>query len=241
MYKKVIFVLCSVLLFTMVSSSVKIPVSADVGSPLEINHEFEDKYKVEVVEETDTYEKVKYTTLSTGEVEYLETDLSGDIPEYIATYYDEETNQEMEVVITNDGDEVVIHNLTTNEVEKEAIQKELVLEAKNKDVVGTMNLPGGNGEYVKVHTFNGKKTVTDAMSSSISLIAGVVAGIFYGKKAGIATTIAMAIMTSGAPQFYYKHELYYWRDIPSYPAYYVRYYEYSNHTGYYGAAWNTTR
>lgn len=246
MSKKFIISICTVLLFSMLTSFSTVfaqdgPTPKNEVFSNDVVAEAAEDYTVETLVENEEYQKIKFTNNLTGEVEYLEADLSGEEAVYTATYFDEETQKEHEVQTYKEENEIVIQNLTTGEVERDELETDVENVVKDENAFSVMNLPGGNGEYVKQATINGKKTITDAMSGSVALIAGVVASVYGGIIAGIATTIAVHLMGLGAPVFYYKHEIYWWRDLPTWPATYVRYYEKSNHTGYINAAWKTSR
>ena len=228
---KLIFVICAVLLISTIASNFSVSAMSNVNVGASSN----DKYEVEFIENTKEYQKIKFTNKETGDVEFLEAFYSDGSSNYLSTYTDEETKQEMQVVITTENNELTIHNLTTDEETTESI-----IDIKEANSIQPFGLPGGYGDYVLQATFRGSKQIVDSAVGIVSVIAGIVASIFGGPVTGIVTTIAMYLASAGAVKFYYVHELYYWRDIPVYPAYFVKYYENSNYTGFIDMVWHTT-
>lgn len=231
MSKKIIYLTCLTLLFSIISSSA-FSFSIANASSLETNNlDSNEKYEIEYLENTDTYQKIKFTNKETGEIEYLGVDLSKENPEYLATYNDKQTKQQTEVLITKLEDSIVIENLTTNETKTEKI-------FNLEDSIQPLGLPGGNGDYVLEHTFKGSKSLVDNGVATISLIAGIVASVFGGPVVGVVTTIATYLLSAGAQKFYYVHELYYYKGAPAKPASFVKYYENSNYTGFINEVYN---
>jgi len=229
MSKKIIYLTCIMLLFSVIASS---GFSLNVANAMETtNLNSNENYEIEFLENTDVYQKIKFTNKETNEIEYLEVDLTKN--EYRAIYDDKQTKQQTEVLITTEEDSIVIENLMTNEKTTEKIYNE-----SNENTVLPTALPGGNGDYQLQNTWKGSKSLTDNGTATVSLAAGIIASIYGGPITGIVTTIASYLVTKGAPTFYYIHELYYYRGAPGKPASFVRYYENSNYTGYIDAVYN---
>lgn len=232
MSKKLSLLTSLVLIGSLVSPSLLSSSTAN-ASPVENNiQNISPSFEIEYLENTDSYQKIKFTNKDTGEVEFLEVDLSKENPEYRATYKDEQTEQQTEVVITKEEDSIALENLTTNETKKEKIFN------LEDNTIQPLALPGGNGDYQLYHTFKGSKSLSESGASTISLIAGIVASIYGGPVTGIVTSIATYLLTAGAPKFYYIHELYYYKGASAKNASFVRYYENSNYTGYINAVYN---
>lgn len=229
MSKKLTLLTCFMLLFSLISSSAFSSSIANASSVETTNLNSNEKYEIEYLENTDVYQKIKFTNKETGEIEYLEADFTKENPEYLATYTDQKTKQQTEVLITKVEDSVVSKNLKTNETK---IEKIFNLE----DSIQPFGLPGGNGDYELVYTFHGSKQLTG--NGTIALVAGIIASIYGGPITGIVVSIASYLITAGAPVFYYIHELYYYKGAAGKPASFVRYYENSNYTGYLGAEYN---
>ncbi|WP_374965543.1 hypothetical protein [Lysinibacillus sp. RS5] len=233
MSKKIIYLTCIMLSFSLISSSVLSFSIANASSMETTNLNSDEKYEIEYLENTDVYQKIKFTNKETGEIEYLEVDLTNENPEYLATYNDKQTKEQTEVSITKEEDSLVIENLTTNEKKTEEI-----FNLSNENTVLPRALPGGNGDYKLQNTWKGSKSLTDNGTATVSLAAGIIASIYGGLITGVVTTIASYLVTKGAPTFYYIHELYYYKGAPAKPASFVRYYEKSNYTGYIDAVYN---
>lgn len=222
--KKIVYLTCIMLLFSIISSSGLGTTKANAMETTNLNSN--DNYEIEYLENTDVYQKIKITNKETGEIEYLEVDLLN--KEYRAIYNDKQTEQQTEVLITREEDSIVIENLTTNETRTE---KTFNLSDENPV---TRALPGGNGEYELYYTFTGSKSLIDDGAATLSVILGILASIYGGPIVGVLTTIGTYLLTADATKFYYIRELYYFRGAPSKPASFVRYYEKSNFTGHLG-------
>lgn len=225
MSKKIISLACIMLLFSIIFSSGLSPSVAHANSLDTTNLNSNENYEIEYLENTDVYQKIKFTNKETGETEYLEADLTNN--EYRAIYNDEQTKQQTEVLITKEEDSIVTENLTTNEQKTEKI-----FNLSSENNIQQRGLPGGNGDYQLQATFKGSKSLTNNGTATVSLAAGIIASIYGGPITGIVVSIASYLVTAGAPTFYYVHELYYYKGFPVYPAAFVKYYENSNYTGY---------
>ena len=229
MSKKLTLLTCLMLLFSLISTSAFSSNIANASSVENINLNSNEKYEVEYLENTDVYQKIKFTNKETGEVEYLEADFTKENPEYHATYTDQQTKQQTEVLITTVEESMITTNLTTNETKTEKI-------FNLEDSIQPFGLPGGNGDYELRHTFHGSKQLSG--NGTISLVAGILASVYGGPVTGVIVSIATYLISAGAPVFYYIHELYFYKGVPNKPAAFVRYYEKSNYTGYLGAEYD---
>gem|GEM_PF-3873418 len=228
MSKKLTLILCFMLLFSIISSSGLGIANANAIETTNLNSN--EIYDIEYLENTDVYQKIKITNKETGEIEFLEADLTN--KEYRAIYNDKQTKQQTEVLITREEDSIVVENLTTNEKKTEKI-----FNLSNENPV-TYALPGGNGEYQLQQTFTGSKSLVDNGTATFSVVAGLVVSVYGGPIAGVVTTIVSFLLGAGATSFYYIHELYYFRGAPAKNASFVRYYEKSNFTGYIDAVYH---
>lgn len=227
MTKKLSLLTCIMLLFSLISASGLGIANANTMETTDLNSN--ENYEVEYLENTDVYQKIKFTNKETGEIEYLEVDLNNN--EYRAIYNDKQTKQQTEVLITREEDSIVTENLTTNEIKTE---KTYNLSGN----IGTRALPGGNGDYELQHTFKGSKSIVDDGVTTISLIAGIVASIFGGPVTGVVTGVASYLLFKGSPAFYYIHELYYYKGFAAKNAKFVRYYENKDYSGYIDAVYH---
>ena len=206
----------------------------------------ENGFEIEYLEYSDTFQKLQYTNLLTGEVEFLEIEYDGD--DVTTTSITDDNVVEMK----RDGDIFTEHNLTTNEISVTDLANETdekvinrskkvsssKLQPTNSGDVSPMVVPGGQGgEYYLQHTWYRSKSID---RNDLSYIVGLIVTISTKSvNAGIASGTALWYFNSKAPNIWYKEQIYYWKDMPHYLGISIMYYKYPDYTNYINSTWRT--
>lgn len=203
----------------------------------------EDKYDVKVVKQNSFYQKIKFTNLENGEIEYLESFLleNGDYK-----YKSTDSNQ-IELAIQNLADEVVV----TDELDNEIITIEIdethdsinTLNIKRiEDGISTFGLYDNVPKKTKWASYRKYKSSKDANVNAVSLLAGILVSIAGGGPVvGIVTAAATYYYSSKSKRIYYhidkQTRFNNGRQVRSI----VKYYKYHDYTGYLGVYTGKTR
>lgn len=229
MFKKI--VMAGVLTFTTLSTSV-FAYANDQVRPTDKKVVEPDEFDIQYLENTDTYQKIKFTNTKTQEVEYLEVVIEENKTEYTAQF------DNKEVVVTRGEDYVTEHDLQTNEVKFTDLKAEPNEQQSKLNDVGILAVPApvDPGQYTYSHSITGSRS-TDV--AAISLVAGIIASIYGGPVIGTCTTIATYLWGIKAKNVWYKSDHYLWRDSYHYPASYTKYYAYPDYTNFINSIWKT--
>ncbi|RWZ60644.1 hypothetical protein EQV77_04945 [Halobacillus fulvus] len=228
MFKKFFSVsMIAVLLITAIStSSVSASTTIKPINPL---------YETEVIKETDTYQKVKYTNTETGEVEYLEAILKEDGSKVYKATANGETK-----TIQNDGKDILVKD-EEGKVENKVATKDLGKVENSEGEVGAQYFPNPGGVF---QFYSSYKHSVDLYGSSISFIAGLIAAALgAGVIASALTSIATTALQEVLPHLYMKTTKYVdytrkpLRTTWGYDTDYYRYYDYTNYAG---TSWTTS-
>jgi hypothetical protein len=133
-------------------------------------------YEIEILDKTDKYEKIKFTNISTGKVEYLESKLKNGKYEYYATI---------------DGEKQKIK--TKNDNEKKTKDKNK-LEDSNGDITI-------QASWIYLYSTEGSSSLRVA---TISVIAGILASIYGGTVTGVITSAATYLASINAEEVWYR-------------------------------------
>ena len=90
-----------ILIFALLITSTAVYAESEEANALEVMDL--DGYTVYILEKTMFYEKIKVVNKETGEIEYVESFLGGEKPEYVIT------TEEREFLVTKDQDEILIY------------------------------------------------------------------------------------------------------------------------------------
>lgn len=194
--------------------------SAQVYEAIPVNPgvPFVDNYIIEQIEDSESYQMIKFTNIETGAVEYLESTITEEKSEYRSIFDNEE------ILITREGD-----MLTTYDV-KNKVTKTTDLSINSDEIRPfDLDMPGnGNHNWVLYNTYYGSRALDWA---TLSYVAGMVAGVFGGSATmGLVVTTASYLISLNAKHFWYIQELWLWRNSFHYPASYNKYYAYPDYT-----------
>lgn len=202
--KKLLFVFLAIILF--ISNSPVI----EAQSKSKLEKSIDDNYQVKFLINTATYQKVEFTNLTNGEVEYLETHLQEDGEfEYTATDPDNE-----EILIENNGEEILLIDEQDNVVETIKIEEDSDTTDLNLTASETL-LKRHGGYYITASlyrdvpkkspwgTYDKYRTSSDIKVAYISLLAGILASVAGGPVTGVVTSVATFYLGIKAKKSYY--------------------------------------
>lgn len=205
-----------------------------VSTTLDLEVNFGNDSHYEILEDTDVFQKIKFTNVQTGEVEYLEATINGDDIVYRAFY------DNMEAVIADNS--LTLHNLSTGEVEirditpidgNAGVMQSISLDG-NADI-GTQSVPVDGTHYELYNTYKSSKSLDVGTEA---FIVGVLAAI-----CGVPITHAILLTTASyyygikAANIWYIQDLYLWRNSFHYQASNYKFYRYPDYTNFINSVW----
>lgn len=148
------------------------------------------------------------------------------------TYYIANTEEDS-FKIVNENDVVSVINLQNNKVVETYTATEEMPENQEITAYALIEDPGNGSKYRYVRT---KKMSTEIISTSVSVVAGVIAAFAGSPVTGIIVTIATAYVGAKLKKLYWKeHYFEYQQSIYKYKRTTSVYYKYHDYTGHLGS------